>query len=83
MIGRHPLFPKKRRREPPVPPRVETGRSRLLITGALFSAAFLVVTGRLIGVTMFVEKSQPQYSRTVGKAALKTGRAMRIGWVAS
>ena len=75
MIGRHPFFPKKRRREPPVPARVETGRSRLLITGALFSAAFLVVTGRLIGVTMFVEKSQPQYSRTVGKAALKTGRA--------
>jgi len=75
MIGRQPLFPKKRRREPPVPPRVETGRSRLLITGALFSVAFLVVTGRLIGVTMFVEKSQPQYSRTVGKPALTTGRA--------
>ncbi len=75
MIGRQPHFPKKRRREPPVPPCVETGRSRLLITGALFSAAFLVVTGRLIGVTMFVEKSQPQYSRSISKAALNTGRA--------
>tara|TARA_B100000676_G_scaffold313535_1_gene396580 strand:+ start:72980 stop:74698 length:1719 start_codon:yes stop_codon:yes gene_type:complete len=75
MIGRQPFFPKKRRREPPVPPRVEAGRSRLLITGALFSAAFLVVSARLVGVTMFVEKSQPQYSRSVSKPAFVTGRA--------
>ena len=75
MIGRQPLFPKKRRREPPVSSDVETGRSRLLITGAIFSVAFIVITGRLIGVTMFVEKSQPQYSRSSSKAILNISRA--------
>ena len=75
MIGRHPLFHKKRRREPPVSSNVETGRIRLLIAGAIFSAAFIVVTGRLIGVTMFVEKSQPQYSRSSSKAILNISRA--------
>ncbi len=74
MIGRQPLFPKRRRREPPATPSVEIGRSRLLITGALFSVAFLIVTGRLIGVTMFVEKSEPQYARSANKALLKTIR---------
>ena len=74
MIGRQPLFPKRRRREPPATPSVEIGRSRLLITGALFSVAFLIVTGRLIGVTMFVEKSEPQYAQSANKALLKTIR---------
>ena len=74
MIGRQPLFPKRRRREPPATPSVEIGRSRLLITGALFSVAFLIVTGRLIGVTMFVEKSEPQYARSAEKGLLKTVR---------
>jgi len=75
MIGRQPLFPKKRRRDPPVSSNVEMGRSRLLITGAIFSVAFIVVTGRLIGVTMFVEKSPPQYSRSSSKAFLNISRA--------
>ncbi len=74
MIGRQPLFPKRRRREPPATPSVEIGRSRLLITGALFTVAFLIVTGRLIGVTMFVEKSEPQYNRSANKVFLKTTR---------
>ena len=74
MIGRQPIFPKRRRREPPATPSVEIGRSRLLITGALFSVAFLVVTGRLIGLTMFVEKNEPQYARSANKALLKTIR---------
>lgn len=75
MIGRQPLFPRKRRREPPVPPNVETGRSRLLITAAIFSVAFIAVTGRLIGMTMFVEKNQPQYSRSFKQVVLETSRA--------
>ena len=74
MIGRQPFFLKRRRREPPATPSVEIGRSRLLITGALFTVAFLIVTGRLIGVTMFVEKSEPQYDRSANKAFLKTTR---------
>ena len=74
MIGRQPFFLKRRRREPPATPSVEIGRSRLLITGALFSVAFLIVTGRLIGVTMFVEKSEPHYDRSANKDLLKTSR---------
>ena len=52
MIGRHFLFSRRPRREPPVPPEIETGRTRLLITGAMFVVAFSVIGLRLVDVAL-------------------------------
>ena len=75
MIGRHSLFARRQRREPPVSPEIETGRSRLLITGALFAVAFSVVAGRLIEVGLFAGAHEPRLAETAANAAHQPGRA--------
>jgi len=75
MIGRHSLFARRQRREPPVSPELETGRSRLLITGALFAVAFAVVAGRLIEVGLFAGTHESRLAEGPGGAAHQPGRA--------
>ena len=75
MIGRHPLLPHRRRLEPPVPPAVEMGRSRLLIAGALFATAFAVIAVRLVDVTLLSEGNEPRLAQSTGIASHQTDRA--------
>ena len=75
MIGRHPLLSQRRRLEPPVPPAVEMGRSRLLIAGALFATAFAVIAIRLVDVTLLSEGNEPRLSQSPGIASHQTDRA--------
>lgn len=75
MIGRHPILPHRRRLEPPVPPAVEMGRSRLLIAGALFATAFAVIAVRLVDVTLLSEGNEPRLAQSTGIASHQTDRA--------
>lgn len=75
MIGRHPLLSQRRRLEPPVPPVVEMGRSRLLIAGALFATAFAVIAIRLVDVTLLSEGNEPRLAQSPGIASHQTDRA--------
>ena len=75
MIGRHPLLPQRRRLEPPVPPAVEMGRSRLLIAGALFATAFAVIAVRLVDVALLSEGNEPRLAQSPGIASHQTDRA--------
>jgi cell division protein FtsI (penicillin-binding protein 3) len=75
MIGRQPIRPLRNRIEPPVPPAVAMGRGRLLVAGALFTAAFAVVAGRLVDVTLFAEGNEPRLSQSIGDATHQTNRA--------
>ncbi len=75
MIGRQPMLARRNRLEPPVPPAVEMGRSRLLVAGALFAAAFAVIAGRLVDVTLFAEGHEPRLSQSIGETRHQTNRA--------
>ena len=75
MIGRQTFLTRRRRRESPVSPEVETGRNRLLITGILFSVAFSIVAIRLVDVTLFVKQSEAQFSHSLPKDFLPANRA--------
>ena len=75
MIGRQTFLTRRRRRESPVSPEVETGRNRLLITGILFSVAFSIVSIRLVDVTLFVKKSEAKLSHSLAKDFLPANRA--------
>ena len=57
MTGRHPFFSRNSIRDLTVTADVEMGRNRLLITSALFAAAFAVVAIRLVDVTLLGERS--------------------------
>jgi len=54
---------------------IETGRNRLIIAGALFSAAFLLIGIRVIKVSIFAHDDGPRYTRSVAKDEKYTGRA--------
>ena len=75
MTGRHFFFPQRRHREPTVPQEVETGRNRLMVAGALFSAAFLVIGVRGVDVSIFSDDAEPRYTRSITKTEKYTGRA--------
>ncbi len=75
MIGRHPIPPRRTSLEQPVPPAVETGRSRLLIAGAVFAVAFAVVAGRLVDVTLFADGNEPRLAQSTGETSHHTDRA--------
>jgi cell division protein FtsI (penicillin-binding protein 3) len=75
MIGRQPLFPRRKRGEAPASPAVETGRNRLLIMGALFAVAFSVVSIRLVDVTIFGTGDGARSTQTARDPVHKTGRA--------
>ena len=75
MIGRQTFLTRRRRRESPVSPEVETGRNRLLITGILFSVAFSIVAIRLVDLTLFVKKTETRFSHSSAKNFLPANRA--------
>ena len=54
---------------------IETGRNRLMVAGALFGAAFLVISIRVVDVSIFSSEAEPRYSRSITKTEKYTGRA--------
>lgn len=53
---------------------LETGRNRLIVTGALFALVFAVIGGRLVEVTMF-GRGEPRTAQTPRDSVLGTFRA--------
>ena len=75
-MSTHPnKIPNKIRIEGDHKTAIETGRNRLVIAGALFAAAFLLIGFRVISVSIFVEDSEPRYTRSVAVNETNTGRA--------
>jgi cell division protein FtsI (penicillin-binding protein 3) len=54
---------------------LETGRNRLIVTGALFAAVFLVIAGRLVDVTLIGRSAEPRVASAPRAGALETFRA--------
>ena len=54
---------------------IETGRNRLMVAGALFAAAFIVISIRVVDVSIFSSEAEPRYSRSITKTEKYTGRA--------
>ncbi|MHA1113512.1 MAG: peptidoglycan D,D-transpeptidase FtsI family protein [Alphaproteobacteria bacterium] len=54
---------------------IETGRTRLTITGVLIGIAFIAIAGRLIDVTLLKEGAEPRLAGATRAAAIETGRA--------
>ena len=54
---------------------IETGRNRLMVAGALFTAAFAVIGVRVVYVSVFSDNIEPRYTRSVTKDEKNTGRA--------
>jgi cell division protein FtsI (penicillin-binding protein 3) len=75
MTGRHPFFSRNSIRDLTVTADVEMGRNRLLITSALFAAAFAVVAIRLVDVTLLGERSASQLAEGSATAIHLTSRA--------
>lgn len=63
------------RREEPRRSPIETGRNRLLATGAVFAVLFLVLAGRLVQVALFQGGGEPTLARSTGSAASDGERA--------
>lgn len=53
---------------------IDTGRNRLIVTGALFALVFCVIAGRLVDVTVIGRSSEPRVA-SAPKAALESFRA--------
>ncbi len=75
MIGRPPIFRSRIRLDGPTRQAIETGRTRLLVTGATFAIAFAVVGVRLVDVTVFKHGNEPRVAQSHRGTALTTGRA--------
>ena len=54
---------------------IETGRNRLIVAGALFSAAFLVIGIRVVDVSIFSSHLEPRFTRSITKSEKYSGRA--------
>jgi cell division protein FtsI (penicillin-binding protein 3) len=54
---------------------LETGRTRLLVTGALFAIAFAVVALRLTAVALLHQGDEPRIARSGAASGLLVGRA--------
>ena len=57
------------------PRAIETGRNRLLVTGAVFAALFLVLTGRLVHVTLLRGGGEPSLAASAGGLRAAVERA--------
>lgn len=81
-------FQPPRRLDPPPPRRddvvyldgnakraLETGRTRMLVTGALFAVAFLVVALRLVNVALLQQGGEPPIARALPQQAIPAERA--------
>ena len=75
MIGRPPNFRTRVRLDGPTRQAIETGRTRLLVTGATFAIAFAVIGFRLVDVTLLEHGNKPRIAQSHRGTALKTGRA--------
>ena len=75
MTGRHPFYSRNSIRDVMVTADVELGRTRLLITSALFAAAFAVVAIRLVDVTLLGERKVSHLAEGSGTTIHKTSRA--------
>lgn len=75
MTDRRASPPEKIRIEGDRKTAIETGRNRLIVAGALFSAAFLVIGVRVIDVSIFSNDAEPRYTRSITKSEKYTGRA--------
>ncbi len=54
---------------------IETGRNRLLVAGAVFSAGFLVIGIRLVDVALLRSGDEPNLARARASEQIRTGRA--------
>jgi cell division protein FtsI (penicillin-binding protein 3) len=75
MTARRNQAPEKIRIEGDRKTAIETGRNRLMVAGALFTAAFAVIGVRVVDVSLFSENAEPRYTRSVTKDEKFTGRA--------
>ncbi len=75
MIGKRQAPPEKIRIEGDRKTAIETGRNRLMVAGALFTAAFAVIGIRVVDVSVFSDNSEPRYTRSIAKDEKHTGRA--------
>ena len=75
MTDRRANTPEKIRIEGDRKTTIETGRNRLMVAGALFSAAFLVIGVRVVDVSIFSDDAEPRYTRSITKSEKYTGRA--------
>ena len=75
MTGRHPFFSRTSIRDLTVTADVELGRTRLLITSALFAAAFAVVAIRLVDVTVLGERKASHLAEGSGAIIHQVSRA--------
>lgn len=75
MIGKLQIPPEKIRIEGDRKTAIETGRNRLIVAGALFSAAFAVIGVRVVDVSVFSDNAEPRYTRSISKDEKNTGRA--------
>ena len=75
MTGRHPFFSRNSSRDLTVTADVELGRTRLLITSALFAAAFAVVAIRLVDVTLLGERKASHLAEGSGTVLHQVSRA--------
>ena len=75
MTGKRQAPPEKIRIEGDRKTAIETGRKRLMVAGALFTAAFTVIGIRVIDVSVFSENTEPRYTRSIAKDEKHNGRA--------
>jgi cell division protein FtsI (penicillin-binding protein 3) len=75
MIGKRQSAPEKIRIEGDRKTAIETGRNRLMVAGALFTAAFAVIGIRVVDVSVFSDNAEPRYTRSITKDEKNTGRA--------
>jgi len=75
MIGKRQTPPEKIRIEGDRKTAIETGRNRLIVAGALFTAAFAVIGIRVVDVSVFSDNAEPRYTRSITKDEKNTGRA--------
>lgn len=75
MMGKRQAPPEKIRIEGDRKTAIETGRNRLMVAGALFTAAFAVIGVRVVDVSVFSDTNEPRYTRSITKNEKHTGRA--------
>ena len=75
MIGKRQSPSEKIRIEGDRKTAIETGRNRLMVAGALFTAAFVVIGIRVVDVSVFSDNAEPRYTRSITKDEKNTGRA--------
>jgi len=74
MTGKRQAPPEKIRIEGDRKTAIEMGRNRLMVAGALFTAAFTVIGIRVIDVSVFSENTEPRYTRSIAKDEKHNGR---------